>query len=425
MIFYGAAVSNSSHYALMPAGQDFEMGSESKNVMVVDMIGTVLSRLIDINAGKSTRNQAVTKFQSSYAPDVSIQAYLSRIQKYARCSESCFVVALIYIDRMIEMKNIILSHLNVHRIVVTSILVSAKFLDDFFYNNAFYAKLGGISVQEMNSLELEFLMFLGFSLQVSTDLYATYHSELKNFVTHSPCAPAPRDLTPKNVDAIAYFDNIIPRRDESTQNHMVGRSVPHQHAALFPGGSSNCQQGSADPRGFMNYPYRQHATADFVNTNMAPSMYCGQYDDGFGQLLKCPGQQPPGHHNAPYLTPHPSGGPPDCEFSDQRSYQSFSQFPANDYPPFGCYSKRSPYVVASQPAYGGGFIEAQRAITPPYINVSPSFLHGAVTPEHGSIAPRQQAWSHHRPLVQPHLAPGVPLRVHRGRALDGGGSYFD
>lgn len=126
--------------------------------------------------------QVVTKFQSSYAPDVSILSYLERIGKYAKCSVSCFVVALIYIDRMIEKRNLALSPLNVHRILITSVLIAAKFLDDFFYNNAFYARLGGITTSEMNGLELEFLLFLGFSLNVTSDQYAAYHTELRNYV---------------------------------------------------------------------------------------------------------------------------------------------------------------------------------------------------------------------------------------------------
>ncbi len=63
--------------------------------------------------------QPVTRFQSSYPPEVTIEAYLDRIHKYARCSESCFIVALIYIDRVIEYKNLVLTNLNIHRIVIT------------------------------------------------------------------------------------------------------------------------------------------------------------------------------------------------------------------------------------------------------------------------------------------------------------------
>ena len=73
-------------------------------------------------------------------------AYLERIKKYARCSDSCFVVALIYIDRLIETQNVVLTSLNVHRLVITSLMLAAKFFDDLFYNNAFYAKLGGTHI---------------------------------------------------------------------------------------------------------------------------------------------------------------------------------------------------------------------------------------------------------------------------------------
>jgi hypothetical protein len=69
-----------------------------------------------------TGQQLITKFQSSYPPEVSIHAYLERIKKYARCSDSCFVVALIYIDRMIEIRNVVLTSLNVHRLIITRYL---------------------------------------------------------------------------------------------------------------------------------------------------------------------------------------------------------------------------------------------------------------------------------------------------------------
>ena len=60
-------------------------------------------------------------------------------------------------------------------------MLSAKFFDDLFYNNAFYAKLGGVSTIEMNSLELEFLQLVNFTLFVTPDVYNKYHSELRNY----------------------------------------------------------------------------------------------------------------------------------------------------------------------------------------------------------------------------------------------------
>lgn len=59
------------------------------------------------------------KFQSSYAPDVTIEAYLERIRRYSRCSDACFVMTLVYVDRLIETKNLMLTSLNVHRLLIT------------------------------------------------------------------------------------------------------------------------------------------------------------------------------------------------------------------------------------------------------------------------------------------------------------------
>lgn len=65
---------------------------------------------------------------------------------------------------MIEFRNFVLTSLNVHRILITSVLLSTKVFDDEFYKNAYYAKLGGVSTSEMNSLELEFLTLVCFDI---------------------------------------------------------------------------------------------------------------------------------------------------------------------------------------------------------------------------------------------------------------------
>eukprot|EP01041_Mallomonas_annulata_P010961 gene10961-22898_t len=149
--------------------------------VIIRVLSNVLTRLIDVNLKSHTGQHFVTKFQSSYAPGITVIAYLERIRKYARCSDSCFIVALIYIDRIIEIRNVVLTALNVHRILITSVLVAAKFFDDEFYNNAFYAKLGGVPAWEMNSLELEFLHLVNFSLYVKADCFSKYHRELLNY----------------------------------------------------------------------------------------------------------------------------------------------------------------------------------------------------------------------------------------------------
>jgi len=69
----------------------------------------------------------------------------ARIHKYASCDPECFVLALVYIDRLIQRNSLLLTSLNVHRIIITAIMLPAKFFDDQYFNNAHYAKVGGVS----------------------------------------------------------------------------------------------------------------------------------------------------------------------------------------------------------------------------------------------------------------------------------------
>jgi len=182
--------------------------------------------------------QEVTKFQSSYPPDVSILSYLERIRKYAHCSDSCFVVALIYIDRLIEMRNLVLSSLNIHRIIITAVMVAAKFFDDLFYNNTFYAKLGGVSSSEMNVLEVEFLKMLRFSLFVSEDSYSKYYGELLCYVTaQNSASSSTATVNSQARTSSPPFD--VPSSPLSISTQFFGSKENTFFVQPFAGGSSN------------------------------------------------------------------------------------------------------------------------------------------------------------------------------------------
>ncbi len=92
-----------------------------------------------------------------------------------------------------------LTELNVHRVVITAVLLAAKFFDDAYYNNAYYAKVGGVLVSEMNSLEVEFLFRINFSLRVVPEVFQKYHAELVSHASSmglriEPCSADPSVL---------------------------------------------------------------------------------------------------------------------------------------------------------------------------------------------------------------------------------------
>jgi len=72
-----------------------------------------------------------------------------------------------------------------------SVMLAAKFFDDQYYNNKYYAKVGGITPSEMNTLEVEFLFMAKFSLFVSSDTYSKYYLELQSYLSHGQCKHNP------------------------------------------------------------------------------------------------------------------------------------------------------------------------------------------------------------------------------------------
>lgn len=156
---------------------------ENPNVMtkLITFLSSFLQRVSESNdINCRFQPQKISVFHGLTRPSISIQSYLERIFKYANCSPTCFIVAYVYLDRFVQRQpSLPINSFNVHRLLITSVMVAAKFLDDMYYNNAYYAKVGGISTIEMNFLELDFLFGLGFHLNVTPNTFHTYCTYLQ------------------------------------------------------------------------------------------------------------------------------------------------------------------------------------------------------------------------------------------------------
>eukprot|EP00954_Amorphochlora_amoebiformis_P023956 1363137-Amorphochlora_amoeboformis.AAC.1 len=123
----------------------------------------------------------MSSFHSVCRPSISIKDYVYRIAQYARCSPQCFVLAVIYIDRMRSEETVEINTLTIHRLAITAIVVASKFLDDRYHSNATFAKIGGTTGSELNVLELEFVFRLRFELYVSSECFEAYSQHISNF----------------------------------------------------------------------------------------------------------------------------------------------------------------------------------------------------------------------------------------------------
>ena len=152
-----------------------------------ELVARVLERVV-VNlemARTSTKETqklpiAPSRFDSSKVPGITVYDYFARIHQYADCSESCYTLAFIYIDRLLQ-KNptFVLGMKSIHRLILTSIVLAIKFSDDIYADNVVYSKIGGIPHLELNALEVEMLGLLQFNLYVSSQLYLQYVNELQ------------------------------------------------------------------------------------------------------------------------------------------------------------------------------------------------------------------------------------------------------
>lgn len=231
---------------------------------IVQVLAAVLQKLIDANDSRSEPGK-VTKFHALRAPSITVRNYLERILKYANCSGECFVLALVYIDRLIQRNNYVINSLNVHRIVITSVMLAAKFFDDHYYNNTYYAKIGGVPRNEMNLLELEFLFLVNFSLYLDPDEYRKYHTELCSENTRAAMFSVP-EVTGGVGSTVGSSVAFAPRSGFPAASPQPG-DMATQHAA----GSRNAPASgtSWDCRPFSSEVVQAPAAATASSTVMA------------------------------------------------------------------------------------------------------------------------------------------------------------
>jgi hypothetical protein len=84
-----------------------------------------------------------------------------------------------YIDRLCLLyPAFTITTLTVHRFLITAATVAAKGLSDSFWNNATYARVGGIKIAELGLLELDFLYRLDWKIVPSPETLVEYYKGL-------------------------------------------------------------------------------------------------------------------------------------------------------------------------------------------------------------------------------------------------------
>nr|XP_043626602.1 cyclin-U2-1-like [Erigeron canadensis] len=172
---------------------------DSKTPLVISVLASLIERTLARNErigrkcdlisvkqqyGSSKTSRRVRVFDCNETPDMTIQSYLERIFRYTRAGPSVYVVAYVYIDRFCRsLPEFRITAHNVHRLLITTIMVASKYVEDMNYRNSYFARVGGITTKEMNTLELEFLFLMNFKMHVNVSVFESYCCHLEREVS--------------------------------------------------------------------------------------------------------------------------------------------------------------------------------------------------------------------------------------------------
>eukprot|EP00440_Ansanella_granifera_P055755 gb/GFBE01060432.1/.p1 GENE.gb/GFBE01060432.1/~~gb/GFBE01060432.1/.p1 ORF type:complete len:415 (+),score=97.16 gb/GFBE01060432.1/:1-1245(+) len=135
-----------------------------------EVIVEVAEFMFQLSTLPNTGRSGPTAFDSAAAPPITVRDYVHRLWQYMDCSIECFVIALSYIDRiLLKHKDFRLGMLNIHTVTVSALVVAAKFHDDSFRSNAYYARVGGVSTQALYSLETQLIKLLDWQASVTDE----------------------------------------------------------------------------------------------------------------------------------------------------------------------------------------------------------------------------------------------------------------
>ena len=153
-----------------------------KNIIITisDLLNNICNEnnSIKINSKNIEINKKIRYFMLKNIPSISIKDFLLRLIKYSKICESTLIIMLIYIDRICHRYNFKITYHNIYKLMIIAMVIAIKYNEDEIYPSDFYAKIGGISKNEMNNLEYEFVCMIDFKLFISEDLFYKYYDLL-------------------------------------------------------------------------------------------------------------------------------------------------------------------------------------------------------------------------------------------------------
>lgn len=188
----------------------------------VDKYLIIISNVLSQLTAKGDKLKSANKqFRSSSGrlPPITLEAYIARLIQYAPCEKECFLAALLYMDRLSERSNIVFNSMNIHRSYLCSLLLAAKFFEDQPCDNGYFATVGGVSLQELNTMEVQYLGMVDYRVCVTQWEYNMYAQLVEDNI---------QNIGRPKIYFVAQEPSINPITPDTTNNLLmhVTPSIP-------------------------------------------------------------------------------------------------------------------------------------------------------------------------------------------------------
>lgn len=90
-----------------------------------------------------------------------------------------------FVCRIAASRRFPISSYNIHRLLISCILVASKLYEDRTFNNTYYSHVGGISTNALNNLELSLLSLLNYNLHVPPQVFEEYRQRVESVLVAS------------------------------------------------------------------------------------------------------------------------------------------------------------------------------------------------------------------------------------------------
>jgi hypothetical protein len=137
--------------------------------------------IFDLNVNQLSETDSESDdSEEDFIGKIKFETFIEKIVYILDFDDNLLILSLMVLDKFLTSK-IILSESNVHKVFFTCLMETHKFFDDNTFTNKDYAKMCGVSVDDLLKMEIYFLESINFNLFIKDDDFIKYKNNFDQF----------------------------------------------------------------------------------------------------------------------------------------------------------------------------------------------------------------------------------------------------